>query len=127
MEKRKFVFTKNDLKVTQFNVLDHLKTGGDMADYLAACLAEGGPDLFFIGLGDVIKARGIAHIANETGLSREGLYKTFEPGRQPQFDTIWKIAQALGLTVSIGCEEPTGRGAIPVKKRGKRAAVSAGA
>lgn len=103
MSRKKDAFTKAELKVSRFDVMDHLKTDEDMAGYLEACLEEGGPELFFIGLGDVIKAKGIAQIAKETGLSREGLYKTFTPGRQPQFDTIWKITKALGLTVTIGC------------------------
>ncbi len=112
MNRQKHAFTKDELKTTRFDVQDHLKTEEDMAGYLEACLEEGGPELFFIGLGDVIKAKGIAHIAKETGLSREGLYKTFTPGRQPQFDTIWKITRALGLTVMIG------RGQTPIGNSG---------
>ncbi len=123
MSRKKHSFTKEELKVSQFDVLEHLKTEKDMASYLEACLEEGGPELFFIGLGDVIKAKGIAQIAKETGLSREGMYKTFTPGRQPQFDTIWKITKALGLTVSIGCghnagEQPA-RKTSPTKRHKK--------
>lgn len=129
MSRKKHTFTKEELKVSRFDVLDHLKTDEDMADYLEACLEEGGPELFFIGLGDVIKAKGIAQIAKETGLSREGLYKTFVPGRQPQFDTIWKITKALGLTMAIGCgqtgsELPAGK-ATPAKRHRKREAIMA--
>lgn len=129
MSRKKHAFTKEELKVSRFDVLDHLKTDEDMAGYLEACLEEGGPELFFIGLGDVIKAKGIAQIAKETGLSREGLYKTFTPGRQPQFDTIWKITKALGLTVTIGCgqtdiEQPAEK-ATPLKRRRKRETITA--
>ena len=125
MKKDDFAFTKEDLEITRFNILDRLKTDADMALYLEACLLEGGPDAFFNGLGDVIRAKGITRIAKDTGLSREGLYKTFEPGRQPQFDTIWKIVRALGLTVSVGCgqtvPEPVQENKAPaVKKRRKR-------
>lgn len=106
MKKQKYTFTKQDLEITRFDVVEHLKTDEDMAGYLEACLEEGGPELFLLGLGDVIKAKGIAQLAKDTGLSREGLYKTFAPGRHPQFDTVWKITQALGLTVSIGSTPP---------------------
>jgi probable addiction module antidote protein len=111
MSSKKSSFTKEELEIIPFNVLDHLKTDEDMALYLEASLEEGGPELFFTALGDVIKAKGIAQIAKETGLSREGLYKTFEPGRQPQFDTVWKITRALGLAVSIGCRRMAGTNA----------------
>ncbi|MCL2000413.1 MAG: putative addiction module antidote protein [Planctomycetes bacterium] len=102
MKPRKNAFTRKDLRTTRFDVMDHLVTPDDMAGYLKACLDEGGVDLFLLGLGDVIKAQGIAKIAKETGLSREGLYNTFKPGRKPQFDTVHKITEALGLTISIG-------------------------
>ncbi len=125
MTKEKFTFTKDDLRTTRFDVLEHLKTEEDMAGYLEACLEEGGPELFFVGLGDVIKAKGITQIAKETGLSREGLYKTFEPGRQPQFDTIWKITRALGLNVSIGCGQPTSPKVTQSRRRRKREEVTA--
>lgn len=121
--------TKEEVKISRFDVLDHLKTDEDMAGYLEACLEEGGPELFFIGLGDVIKAKGIAQIAKETGLSREGLYKTFIPGRRPQFDTIWKITKALGLTVTIGYEPTTvkrpAKKAAPPKRSRKRQPITA--
>lgn len=103
-KKEKYTFTKEELETTTFNVQDCLKTDEDMALYLEASLEEGGPEQFYTALGDVIRAKGITRIAKETGLSRESLYKTFEPGRQPQFDTIWKITKALGLTVSVGCD-----------------------
>ena len=125
MTKEKFAFTKDDLRTTRFDVLEHLKTEEDMAGYLEACLEEGGPELFFVGLGDVIKAKGITQIAKETGLSREGLYKTFEPGRQPQFDTIWKITRALGLNVSIGCGQTTSPKVTQSRRRRKREEVTA--
>lgn len=128
MSCKKHTFTKEELGIVRFDVMDHLKTDEDMAAYLEACLEEGGPELFFIGLGDVIKAKGIAQIAKKTGLSREGMYKTFTPGRQPQFDTIWKITKALGLTVTIGCgqnaEEQPAWKETPPKRRRKRDAIA---
>ena len=126
MKTEKYVPTEEDLKITRFNVLDHLKTDEDMAGYLEACLAEGGPELFFIGLGDVIKAKGITQIAKDTGLSREGLYKTFEPGRQPQFDTVWKITKALGIPLGFPAAAPSGEKKVaPPKRSRKREAVMA--
>ncbi len=67
MSRKKHPFTKEELRISQFDVMDHLKTEKDMAAYLEACLEEGGPELFLIGLGDVINAKGISQNAKETG------------------------------------------------------------
>ena len=46
-------------KVTfkKWDVVEHLKTGKDMALYLEACLAEGDPALVAAALGDIARAR----------------------------------------------------------------------
>ena len=46
---------------------------------------------------DVAKARGMAQIARDTGLGRESLYKALAPGAKPRFETVMKVARALGL------------------------------
>ncbi|MCC8179310.1 MAG: hypothetical protein LIP23_00125, partial [Planctomycetes bacterium] len=58
----------------------------------------------------------------------EGIYKTFYQGKQPQFDTIWKITKALGLTVMIGCGESGTHSNTkkPEKRRRKRGTLTAG-
>ena len=44
-----------------------------IAEYLAAALEDGNPDVFIAALGDVAKAQGMAQIANKAGLGRESL------------------------------------------------------
>jgi probable addiction module antidote protein len=51
-------------------------------------------------LGDIARARGMAQIARDTGLGRESLYKALAPGAKPRFDTILKVARALGVKFS---------------------------
>ena len=48
-------------------------------------------------LGDIARARGMSQIAKETGLGRESLYKALSPGAKPRFDTVLKVAKALGV------------------------------
>ena len=43
------------------------------------------------------RARGMAQVARDTGLSRESLYKALSGERSPDFDTILKVVNALGL------------------------------
>ena len=40
---------------------------------------------------------GMAQIAKDSGLGRESLYKALAPGAKPRFDTVVKVARALGV------------------------------
>jgi len=92
--------------VREFDAARYLDNEEVIAEYLAACLEDPNPEFFLAALGDVAKARGIAQLAKDTGLSRESLYKTFSPGTKPRFETILKITKALGVPISVKpCEE----------------------
>ena len=51
--------------------------------------------------GHVIKAIGVAEVAAKAGVGRESLYKVFRDDAQPRFDTISKVAGALGMRVQF--------------------------
>ena len=86
-------------KTTRYDVAEHLRTPEEMAAYLEACLEEANGDAAFIAraLGDIARAKGMAQVARDAGLSRESLYKAFAGERSPGFDTILKVMAALGL------------------------------
>ena len=54
-------------------------------------------DLLLLALGDVARARGMAQVAKDAGVGRESLYKALAPGAKPRFDTVLKVAKALGV------------------------------
>ena len=86
-------------KTTRYDVAEHLRTPEEMAAYLEACLDEAQGDAAFIAkaLGDIARARGMAQVARDAGLSRESLYKALSGERSPDFDTILEVVNALGL------------------------------
>ncbi len=86
-------------KTTRYDVAEHLRTPEEMAAYLEASLEEAKGDAAFIAkaLGDIARARGMAQVARDSGLSRESLYKALSGERSPDFDTILKVINALGL------------------------------
>jgi probable addiction module antidote protein len=43
----------------------------------------------------------MTHIARETGLGRESLYKALSIQGNPEFSTVLKVLQALGLRLQI--------------------------
>ena len=84
---------------TRYDVAEHLRTPREMAAYLEACLEEANGDAAFIAkaLGDIARAKGMAKVARDSGLSRESLYKALSGDRSPGFDTVLKVIDALGL------------------------------
>ena len=84
-------------KTRSWDAADHLETEEDMAAYLEAALEDGEPTLVAVALGDIARAKGMSHIARETGLGRESLYKALSPDGNPEFSTILKVVRALGL------------------------------
>ena len=88
------------MKITKFDVTDHLDNEEVIAEYLAAAMENPDPNVFLAALCDVAKARGMAQLAKDSGLSRESLYKTLAPGAKPRFETIMKITKALGVPMA---------------------------
>ena len=86
---------------SRYDVAEHLRTPEDMAAYLEASIEEADGDAAFVAkaLGDIARARGMAQVATDTGLSRESLYKALSGERVPRFDTVLRVVGALGLTL----------------------------
>ena len=85
--------------VRQFELADYLQTDEDIAEYLSQVLDEGDSDELLRAIGHVAKARGMAQIAQASGLGRESLYKALAPGAKPRFDTILRVMHALGVNL----------------------------
>lgn len=82
-----------------YDVADYLKNEEDMAAYLEACFEEAGDDAAMIAaaLGDIARAKGMSAIAAETGLTREGLYRTLSKDGNPSLSAVLKVMKAMGL------------------------------
>ena len=88
---------------TRYDVAEHLRTPEEMAAYLEACIEEAQGDASFIAkaLGDIARSKGMSQVARDTGLSRESLYKALSGERSPNFDTILKVINALGIKLYV--------------------------
>lgn len=89
-------------KFSRYDVADYLNSKDDLAAYLDACLEEAGDDAAYIAaaLGDVARARGMAQLARDTGISREGLYKALSRDGNPSLATVLKVVKALRLRLT---------------------------
>ena len=88
---------KTPLKLHAFDPARYLDSEEAIAEYMTAVLEADDPDLLLLALGDVARAKGMAQVAKDSGLGRESLYKALTPGAKPRFDTIIKVARALGV------------------------------
>lgn len=71
---------------------EHLETVEDIVLYLDACLEEGDPALITYALGVIARARGMAQLASDMGLSDEGSL---------DFATVTRVIRALGFRLHV--------------------------
>ena len=89
-------------KTVSYDVAEQLRTPEEMAAYLDAWFEEAPDDAAGIAraLGDIARARGMAQVARDAGLSRESLYKALSENGNPSFATVLKVVRALGFRLS---------------------------
>jgi probable addiction module antidote protein len=89
------------LETMKWDIQDYITTPERQLGYLEAVLEDGDPHLVAAALGDIAKARGISAIAEETGLSRMGLYKALSASGDPRLSTLLGVLRAIGLKLRI--------------------------
>lgn len=71
------------------------------AEYLTACYEEG-PEVFLVGLRDVVEAQGgVARAADLSKLNRESLYRLVSRDGNPRLSSLNSVLSALGLKVTF--------------------------
>ncbi len=91
---------KGKTRLLPFDAARYLTDDVAIAEYVTAVLESDDPDLLLLALADIARARGMAEVAKAAGLGRESLYKALAPGAKPRFDTVLKVARALGVRLS---------------------------
>ena len=93
----------NQTTTTPYDVADYLQPPEEMAAYLEASIEEAQGDVGFIAraLGNVARAKGLAQVSQDTGISCQRLDEEFSGNRMPSLDTALKVLHALGLKLNI--------------------------
>ncbi|MEY4590119.1 MAG: hypothetical protein RL497_2195 [Pseudomonadota bacterium] len=87
--------------LTPFDMADHLRSEEDILSYLQILFEEGDAAEIAAALGHIARARGMSKLAEETGLSRESLYKGLSGDRVPSADTLFKVIRGLGFHLKV--------------------------
>lgn len=91
------------VKLSRWDSAEYLQSEADVAAYFEAAVEEAGDDPAYMlhVLNTIARARGMMKLANDAGLTRGGLYKALAPDAKPSFQTVAKIAKALGFRVTF--------------------------
>lgn len=89
------------VKLTEFKPEEYLTDAETQAYYLEEALSSGDIDDIREALGTIAKARGVETLATEIGMTKQGLYKAFGKGGDPKLSTITKVAEVLGVRLTL--------------------------
>ena len=93
------------LRTFPYDSAEYLEDDQAIAEYLEEAMKiameDSDPSFLAVALGTVARARGMTQVARDAGLSREILYKALGADGNPEFGTVLKVLQALGLKLSV--------------------------
>ena len=92
---------------TCWDAADYIKAEDDARLYLEACFEEdpGDGSVVRAALNDIARARGMTQLAQEVGITREGLYKALGPEGNPSFATVLRITRSLSMQIRVAYQE----------------------
>ena len=94
------------VNIRKFEAYRYLDSEEMIQGHLEEALNDGDPRLILLALDDIAKAKGMSKLAEKSGLGRESMYKALKPDAKPRFETIMKIIQAMGFTLSVQTPPP---------------------
>src|ERR1700692_408146 len=92
---------KKKARTSPYDSAEYLDSIDAINAYMEEALETDDPAFIAKALGTIARARGMSRIAKKAGLSRESLYKALSTEGNPEFATIIRVMQALGLKFSI--------------------------
>jgi probable addiction module antidote protein len=92
--------TEMTAKLTTYDPAEDLTSDAAIATFMAEAFASADPGYIAHALGVVARARGMAQIARQTGLSREQLYRSFSENGNPTLKTTIAVMKALGIELT---------------------------
>lgn len=85
------------IETRPFDPATYLDSPEAMLAYLEGAFADGDASEIADALGVVARARGMSQLAEDTGLTRQALYKALSSDGNPEFATVLKVLRALGF------------------------------
>src|SRR3954462_7868773 len=96
------------IRTRAWDPAEHLDTPEAVVAYLEAAFEDGDAKLVAAAIGDVARAQGMSQLARDAGLSRESLYRALSSEGNPEFSTVIRVLNALGVRLEpkpVGTKE----------------------
>jgi probable addiction module antidote protein len=87
-------------KLTTYDPAEDLGSDAAIATFMAEAFQTNDVAYISHALGVVARAKGMAQIAGQTGLSREQLYRSFSAQGNPTLKTTLAVMKALGVELT---------------------------
>ena len=87
-------------KLTTYDPAEDLTSDEAMAVFMAEAFETNDAGFIAHALGIVARAKGMTQIANQTGLSREQLYRSFSEHGNPTLKTTLAVMKAIGMDLT---------------------------
>lgn len=87
-------------KLTPYDPAEDLNSDAAIAIFMAEAFETADSGYIAHALGVVARAKGMTQIANQTGLSREQLYRSFSGQGNPTLKTTIALMKALGIELT---------------------------
>lgn len=87
-------------KLTTYDPAEDLTSDKAVAAFMAEAFKTEDAGYIAHALGVVARARGMAQIAKDTGLSREQLYRSFSENGNPTLKTTLAVMKVLGIELT---------------------------
>jgi probable addiction module antidote protein len=69
--------------------------------FVKDAVEEGDPSYLIQAIGTAARAKGMSKVADETGLAREALYRSFSEDGNPSLKSTIAVLKSLGFALSI--------------------------
>jgi probable addiction module antidote protein len=95
----------NKIPIRPYDSADYIDSPEAVAAFLEAALEDGDPRIIAATLGDIARSKGMAAIAERSGLAREALYKSLSAEGNPRLTTLLGVLKAMGLRLSVAVDD----------------------
>lgn len=85
---------------TKFDPAELLDSQEAVDIFIADAMETGDASFIAKSLGIIARAKGVSEVAQETGLSREQLYRSFSEEGNPTLKNMLKVMSSLGISLT---------------------------
>ncbi len=89
------------IETTPWDSAELLDTPEAVAAYIEAAFEDGDPTLISHALTAATRAKGMARLARESGVTPEALHKALAANGDPKLSTFLSVLKALGLRIAV--------------------------